>query len=178
MKLEKSAFFRIDFGIKAETVPWNQCVPLGFYLHLQTKCMYVVVAAKGLSSPTIWINKNSNAVVLHFSALCAYTNEVLCQMGMSNFTMGTILGKGFAQAQVHTNHSTSVEGMTHMEHLLRSHLPMFRTLRLQLLWDWDSRTLYSWLLQLIMILLCIMSFNVNKQTLIIIKEDVKWDICP
>ena len=29
---------------------------------------------------------------------------------MSNFTMGTILGKGFAQAQVHTNHSTSAEG--------------------------------------------------------------------
>ena len=26
---------------------------------------------------------------------------------MSNFTMGTILGKGFAQAQVHTNHSMS-----------------------------------------------------------------------
>jgi hypothetical protein len=26
---------------------------------------------------------------------------------MSNFAMGTILGKGFAQAQVHTNHSTS-----------------------------------------------------------------------
>ena len=24
--------------------------------------------------------------------------------------MGTILGKGFAQAQVHTNHSTSAEG--------------------------------------------------------------------
>ena len=29
---------------------------------------------------------------------------------MSNFTMGKILGKGFAQAQVHTNHSTSAEG--------------------------------------------------------------------
>ena len=29
---------------------------------------------------------------------------------MSNFAMGTILGKGFAQAQVHTNHSTSAEG--------------------------------------------------------------------
>ena len=29
---------------------------------------------------------------------------------MSNFAMGTILAKGFAQAQVHTNHSTSVEG--------------------------------------------------------------------
>ena len=26
---------------------------------------------------------------------------------MSNFAMGTILGKGFAQAKVHTNHSTS-----------------------------------------------------------------------
>ena len=25
---------------------------------------------------------------------------------MSNFTMGTISGMGFAQAQVHTNHST------------------------------------------------------------------------
>ena len=29
---------------------------------------------------------------------------------MSNFTMGTISGMGFAQAQVHTNHSTSAEG--------------------------------------------------------------------
>ena len=29
---------------------------------------------------------------------------------LSNFTMGTILGKGFAQAQVHTNHSASAEG--------------------------------------------------------------------
>ena len=29
---------------------------------------------------------------------------------MSNFAMGTILGKGFAQAQVHTNHSMSAEG--------------------------------------------------------------------
>ena len=28
---------------------------------------------------------------------------------MSNFAMGTILDKGFAQAQVHTNHSTSAE---------------------------------------------------------------------
>ena len=27
--------------------------------------------------------------------------------GLSNFTMGTISGMGFAQAQVHTNHSTS-----------------------------------------------------------------------
>ena len=27
---------------------------------------------------------------------------------MSNFAMGTILGKGFPQAQVHTVHSTSV----------------------------------------------------------------------
>ena len=27
-----------------------------------------------------------------------------------NFTMGTMLGKGFAQAQVHANHSTSAEG--------------------------------------------------------------------
>ena len=27
-----------------------------------------------------------------------------------NFAMGTILGKGFAEAQVHTNHSTSAEG--------------------------------------------------------------------
>ena len=27
------------------------------------------------------------------------------KIGLSNFTMGTILGKGFAQAQVHTNHS-------------------------------------------------------------------------
>ena len=30
--------------------------------------------------------------------------------GMSNFAMGTILGKGFAQAQAHTNHSTSAKG--------------------------------------------------------------------
>ena len=29
---------------------------------------------------------------------------------MSYFAMGTILGKGFAQAQVHTNHSTIAEG--------------------------------------------------------------------
>ena len=29
---------------------------------------------------------------------------------MSNFTMVTILGKGFAQAQMHTNHSMSAEG--------------------------------------------------------------------
>ena len=29
---------------------------------------------------------------------------------MSNFAMGTILGKGFARAQVHTNHSTSAKG--------------------------------------------------------------------
>ena len=29
---------------------------------------------------------------------------------MSNFAMGTILGKGFPQAQVHTVHSTSAEG--------------------------------------------------------------------
>ena len=29
---------------------------------------------------------------------------------MSNFTMGTILGKGFAQAQVPTVNSTSAEG--------------------------------------------------------------------
>ena len=28
---------------------------------------------------------------------------------MSNFSMGTILGKGFPQAQVHTVHSTSAE---------------------------------------------------------------------
>ena len=27
---------------------------------------------------------------------------------LSNFAMGTILGMGFAQEQVHTNHSTSV----------------------------------------------------------------------
>ena len=30
--------------------------------------------------------------------------------GMSNFAMGTILGKDFAQAQVHTNHSTNAKG--------------------------------------------------------------------
>ena len=30
--------------------------------------------------------------------------------GMSDFRMGTILGKGFAQAQVHTVNSTSAEG--------------------------------------------------------------------
>ena len=30
---------------------------------------------------------------------------------MSNFAMGTILGKGFAKAQVHTNHSMSAEGL-------------------------------------------------------------------
>ena len=29
---------------------------------------------------------------------------------MSNFTMGTILGKGLAQAQVHTNHGMMAEG--------------------------------------------------------------------
>ena len=29
-----------------------------------------------------------------------------------NFAMGTILGKGLAQAQVHTNHSTSAEGIS------------------------------------------------------------------
>ena len=29
---------------------------------------------------------------------------------MSNFAMGTILGIGFVQAQVHTNYSTSAEG--------------------------------------------------------------------
>ena len=31
-------------------------------------------------------------------------------LGLSNFAMGTILGKGFPQAQVHTVHSTSAEG--------------------------------------------------------------------
>ena len=31
----------------------------------------------------------------------------LACLGMSNFAMGTILGKGFPQAQVHTVHSTS-----------------------------------------------------------------------
>ena len=39
------------------------------------------------------------------------TPEILyVNFAMSNFAMGTILGKGFAQAQVHTNHSTSAEG--------------------------------------------------------------------
>ena len=33
---------------------------------------------------------------------------------MSNFAMGTILGKGFPQAQVHTVHSTSAEGTSAM----------------------------------------------------------------
>jgi hypothetical protein len=33
---------------------------------------------------------------------------------MSNFAMGTILGKGFPQAQVHTVHSTSAEGPSAM----------------------------------------------------------------
>ena len=31
----------------------------------------------------------------------------MCSKSMSNFTMGTIVGKGFPQAQVHTVHSTS-----------------------------------------------------------------------
>ena len=31
---------------------------------------------------------------------------------MSNFAMGTIMGKGFAQAQVHTNLSTSCDVCT------------------------------------------------------------------
>ena len=35
------------------------------------------------------------------------------QWGVSNFPMGTILGKGFPlEAQVHTAHSTSAEGET------------------------------------------------------------------
>ena len=33
---------------------------------------------------------------------------------MSNFAMGTILGKGFPQAQVHTVHSTSAERRTYL----------------------------------------------------------------
>ena len=33
---------------------------------------------------------------------------------MSNFTMGTIVGKGFPQAQVQTVHSTSAEGTSAM----------------------------------------------------------------
>ena len=33
---------------------------------------------------------------------------------MSNFSMGTISGMGFAQAQVHTVHSTSAEGTSAM----------------------------------------------------------------
>ena len=33
---------------------------------------------------------------------------------MSNFTMGAILGKGFAQAQVHTVYSTSAGGTSAM----------------------------------------------------------------
>ena len=37
-------------------------------------------------------------------------NPTVLGQVMSNFAMGTILGKSFAQAQVHTNHSTSAEG--------------------------------------------------------------------
>ena len=33
---------------------------------------------------------------------------------MSNFSMGTISGMGFAQAKVHTVHSTSAEGTSAM----------------------------------------------------------------
>ena len=34
------------------------------------------------------------------------------------FAMGTILGKGFAQAQVHTNHSTSAKGTSALMYAL------------------------------------------------------------
>ena len=36
--------------------------------------------------------------------------SVTVYTAVSNFAMGTILGKGFAHAQVHTNHSTSAKG--------------------------------------------------------------------
>ena len=42
--------------------------------------------------------------MIHFTGM---ENEELIEM--SNFTMGTISGMGFAQAQVHTNHITSAE---------------------------------------------------------------------
>ena len=57
-----------------------------------------------------------NALIFMYSHLNGYLfhlqwNEFIFERSwMSNFTMGTILGKGFAQAQVHTNHSTSAEG--------------------------------------------------------------------
>ena len=35
--------------------------------------------------------------------------------GMSDFTMGTILGKGFAQAQVHTVNSTNSQNCPYAE---------------------------------------------------------------
>ena len=38
--------------------------------------------------------------------------RALC-VEMSDFTMGTILGKGFPQAQVHTVHSTSAMNCMH-----------------------------------------------------------------
>ena len=39
-----------------------------------------------------------------------FKGQLMIFGAMSNFAMGTILGKGFAQAQVHTNHSMSAEG--------------------------------------------------------------------
>ena len=39
------------------------------------------------------------------------------QGAMSNFSMGTISGMGFVQAQVHTVHSTSAEGTSAMNSL-------------------------------------------------------------
>ena len=55
--------------------------------------------------PDSWIRKTSLALIE------IKTKRWLKKIKqLSNFAMGTILGKGFAQAQVHTNHSTSAEG--------------------------------------------------------------------
>ena len=43
-----------------------------------------------------------------------YDHTLITFAHMSNFAMGTILGKGFPQAQVHTVHSTSAEGTSAM----------------------------------------------------------------
>ena len=48
---------------------------------------------------------NFSKLIFLYDKIDNKTNVAKCQM--SNFAMGTILGKGFPQAQVHTVHSWS-----------------------------------------------------------------------
>ena len=46
--------------------------------------------------------------------------HIVLIIGLSDFIMGTILGKGFAQAQVHIFNSTSAEGTSAFDNMYTS----------------------------------------------------------